>query len=66
MNDEFKLNFAIGAIRGLYAQDLITGDQMNLAINNLKSFYEKDIDKEAAARRPHKEEIGSDKSSRLL
>ena len=66
MNEEIKLNLAIGVIRGLHAQNLITYEQMNLAINKVKLPIDKDICREIADRKPLKEGIKGDKSGGIL
>ena len=66
MNEDFRLNLAIGTIRGLHAQNLITDEQMNIAVNNLELPIDNDTEKEIAARKPQKEGTESDKSSRIL
>ena len=35
MSDDLKRNLAVGVVRGLHAQNLITEEQMNLAVKKL-------------------------------
>ena len=62
MYDEFTHHFAVGAIRGLYTQNLITEEQMNLAIKNLKIPIEETVQ----TGQQRKEGRDADQSSRLL
>ena len=62
MDDEFTRNFAVGAIRGLRTQNLITEEQMNLAIRNLKFPIEETVKTEQL----RKEGRDDDQSSSLL
>ena len=50
MNGEFKYNLAAGAIRGLYAQNLITEEQMDLAVQNLRFAADKKFTEEGGGK----------------